>query len=269
MLNNYIFKTKMIITAILKDIIDAFKNWLRDQQPELIPIPVKRDQKQDTPNPMNRFMVFALIMFTLILSTNSISANPINESGSTQDQPKSILFLGDSITAGYGLDQSQAFPALIQDKIDALNLKYTVVNAGLSGETSSGGLRRVGWLFRSNVDILVLELGANDGLRGIDLSVTKSNLQQIIDKARESNPDVRIIVAGMQVPPNLGQSYTNEFRQIFPDLAKKNNAKLIPFILEGVAGDPTLNLSDGIHPNIEGQKILADNVWKVLRPLLK
>lgn len=259
----------MTITAILKDIIDAFKNWLRDQQPELIPIPVKREQKQENPNPMNRFIVFGLIFFTFIFSSASILAKSGNDTNPTQDQPKTILFLGDSITAGYGLDQSQAFPALIQDKIDASNLKYTVVNAGLSGETSSGGLRRVGWLFRSKVDVLILELGANDGLRGIDLSVTKSNLQQIIDKAREANPQIEIIVAGMQVPPNLGQAYTNEFRQIFPDLAKNNNAKLIPFILEDVAGEPTLNLSDGIHPNVEGQKILANNVWKVLRPMLK
>jgi len=259
----------MTLTTILKDIIDAFKNWLRDQQPELIPIPVNREQKQEQPNPMNRFIVFSLVFFTLVLSSASILAKSGNDKNSLQDQPKSILFLGDSITAGYGLDQSQAFPALIQDKIDASNLKYNVVNAGLSGETSSGGLRRVGWLFRSKVDVLVLELGANDGLRGIDLSVTKSNLQQIIEKAREANPQVEIIVAGMQVPPNLGQAYTNEFRQIFPDLAKRNNAKLIPFILEGVAGEPTLNLSDGIHPNVEGHRVLADNVWKVLRPMLK
>lgn len=259
----------MSISAIIKEIIDAFKNWLRDQQPELIPVPVKREESQKNPRPGTRSFAFGLIVFMLILSLDLISAKPSMDEKSKQNPPKSILFLGDSITAGYGLDQSQAFPALIQDKIDALNLNYTVVNAGLSGETSSGGLRRVGWLFRSKVDILVLELGANDGLRGIDLSVTKSNLQQIIDKAREANPTVKIIIAGMQVPPNLGQTYTNEFRQIFPDLAKKNNAKLIPFILEGVAGEPTLNLSDGIHPNIEGQKILADNVWKVLYPMIK
>lgn len=259
----------MIITAIIKDIIDAFKNWLRDQQPELIPIPVNHDQKQGKLSPLSRAMVCGLVFGIFVLSSASIFAKSATESESTQNQPKSILFLGDSITAGYGLDQSQAFPALIQNKIDALSLNYTVINAGLSGETSSGGLRRVGWLFRSKVDVLVLELGANDGLRGIDLSVTKSNLQQIIDKAREANPEVSIIVAGMQVPPNLGQSYTNEFRQIFPDLARKNNAQLIPFILEGVAGEPTLNLSDGIHPNVDGQKILAENVWKVLRPILK
>lgn len=258
----------MRIVPIIKEIIEAFKNWLSDQQPELIPIPVKRDQNQDRTNPMSRFMAFIPVFVILILLPAFVIANPIEGNNGYQDKPKSILFLGDSITAGYGLDQSQAFPALIQSKIDDLGLEYTVVNAGLSGETSSGGLRRVGWLLRSKVDVLVLELGANDGLRGIDLSVTKSNLQQIIDQARKANPNVSIIVAGMQVPPNLGQSYTNEFRQIFPDLAKKNNAKLIPFILEGVAGDPTLNLSDGIHPNVEGQKILADNVWKVLRPIL-
>lgn len=260
----------MKLTLILKDIIEAFKNWLRDQQPVLVPVPVKRDStsKRDA-YPPNRiigltlFISFFLfpLQFTPLIAGEPTSGN--------QDQPKTILFLGDSITAGYGLDQSQAFPALIQQRIDASKLKYTVVNAGLSGETSSGGLRRIGWLLRSKVDVLVLELGANDALRGIDLAVTKSNLQQIIDRTRQANPNVIIIVAGMQVPPNLGQNYTNEFRQMFPDLAKKNNAKLIPFILEGVAGEPRLNLSDGIHPNVEGQKILADNVWAVLRPLLK
>jgi len=258
----------MRIVPIIKEIIEAFKNWLRDQQPELIPIPVKREHSQDNTNPLSRFISFIPVFAFLLLLPALVIANSVEGDFGVQDKPKSILFLGDSITAGYGLDQSQAFPALIKARIDDANLNYTVVNAGLSGETSSGGLRRVGWLLRSKVDVLVLELGANDGLRGIDLSVTKSNLQQIIDQARKANPDVSIIVAGMQVPPNLGQSYTNEFRQIFPDLAQSNNAKLIPFILDGVAGEPTLNLSDGIHPNVEGQKILADNVWKVLRPIL-
>ncbi len=212
--------------------------------------------------------MLTLTLCLIVFSTVPYTANAIDRYAVPQNETKTILFLGDSITAGYGLDQSQAFPALLQERIDKLGKKYIVVNAGLSGETSSGGLRRIGWLLRSKVDILVLELGANDGLRGIDLSVTKSNLQQIIDRTRESNPDVVIIIAGMQVPPNLGQSYTNEFRQMFPDLAKKNNAKLIPFILDGVAGDPKLNLSDGIHPNVDGQKILADNVWNVLKPVL-
>jgi acyl-CoA thioesterase-1 len=259
----------MTVSFILKDIIDAFKNWLREQQPELIPIPVKPENKSQKSFPFTKFWELSLVLIvSLGFTSTAFAATKVNGL-SSPDQPKTILFLGDSITAGYGLDQSQAFPALIQERIDALNLKYSVVNAGLSGETSSGGLRRVGWLLRSKVDILILELGANDGLRGIDLSVTKTNLQQIIDQAKEANPNVQIIVAGMQVPPNLGQNYTNQFRQMFPELATKNNAKLIPFILEGVAGEPTLNLSDGIHPNVEGQKILADNVWKVLRPMLK
>jgi acyl-CoA thioesterase-1 len=253
---------------ILKDIIEAFKNWLREQQPELVPIPVKSEKKQNKPNPLNRFTPVSLFAVLFLVISQTVSATPSHEMDSTRDRPKTILFLGDSITAGYGLDQSQAFPALVQEKIDALKLNYAVVNAGLSGETSSGGLRRVGWLLRSKVDVLVLELGANDGLRGIDLTVTRSNLQEIINQARKANPEVTVIVAGMQVPPNLGQAYTNEFRQIFPDLAKKNNAKLIPFILEGVAGEPELNLSDGIHPSAEGHKILAETVWKVLRPIL-
>jgi acyl-CoA thioesterase I len=260
----------MTFIPILKEIIDAFKNWLRDQQPELIPIPVKPDPSNKRKNhPGNRFntVIPLLVLASILLPISDFQKK--KENATSQDQPKTILFLGDSITAGYGLDQSQAFPAIIQQRINSAKLNYTVVNAGLSGETSSGGLRRVNWLLRSKVDILVLELGANDGLRGIDLAVTRSNLQQIIDRTRQANSDVIIVVAGMQVPPNLGQTYTDQFRQIFPELAKQNNAKLIPFILDGVAGVPNLNLSDGIHPNVAGHKVLADNVWSVLRPILK
>lgn len=260
----------MTFIPIIKEIIDAFKNWLRDQQPELIPIPVKPDpSNKRKDHPGNRFntVLPLLVLASILLPISDFQKG--KENTTSQDQPKTILFLGDSITAGYGLDQSQAFPAIIQQRINSAKLNYTVVNAGLSGETSSGGLRRVNWLLRSKVDILVLELGANDGLRGIDLAVTRSNLQQIIDRTRQANSDVIIVVAGMQVPPNLGQTYTDQFRQIFPELAKKNNAKLIPFILDGVAGVPNLNLSDGIHPNVAGHKVLADNVWSVLRPILK
>ncbi|HAC15639.1 MAG TPA: arylesterase [Bacteroidetes bacterium] len=181
---------------------------------------------------------------------------------------KTILFLGDSITAGYGLDETQAFPALIESKIQEKGYKYRVINAGLSGDTSSGGLRRIDWLLRSQIDILVLELGANDGLRGIDLAVTKQNLQKIIDQAKAKNPKLKVVIAGMQVPPNLGDAYTKQFREIFPALAKSNNATLIPFLLEGVAGNSSLNLPDGIHPNVSGHTILANNVWNVLSGIL-
>ncbi len=180
-----------------------------------------------------------------------------------------VLFFGNSLTAGYQLEPSQAFPALIQEKIDALAWNLRTVNAGLSGDTSSDGLRRIDWVLRNKVDVLLLELGANDALRGIPLDLTALNLQSIIDKVLKKYPGVRIIIAGMQVPPILGKQYTEHFRSIFPELAKSNEAELIPFLLEGVAGEIDLNLTDGIHPSPEGHEILAKNVWKVLKPMLE
>jgi acyl-CoA thioesterase-1 len=163
---------------------------------------------------------------------------------------------------------NQAFPALIQEKIDSLGLPYNVVNAGLSGETSAGGLRRVDWVMQQEVDIFVLELGGNDGLRGIDPENTKKNLAGIIEKVRAADPDVKILLTGMEAPPNLGQAYTSQFRQVFRDVSRQKNVKFLPFILEGVAGNPELNLPDGIHPTAEGHQILAENVWGSLRPML-
>lgn len=183
-------------------------------------------------------------------------------------QQKTILFFGDSITAGLGVSPEQAFPALIQEKVDAGGLNYKIVNAGLSGETSAGGAARIDWVLRQKVDVFVLELGANDGLRGLEINQTIQNLQAIIDKVKAKYPDVKIVIAGMQMPPNMGQEYTRAFSKIFPDLAKKNNAALIPFVLEGVGGNPDLNQPDGIHPNIEGHQRVAENVWQVLKPLL-
>lgn len=182
---------------------------------------------------------------------------------------RSILFFGNSLTAGYGLDTKEAFPALIQNKIDSLKLDYKVINAGLSGETTAAGKNRIDWVLKQNVDVFVLELGANDGLRGIPLSETRNNLQEIIDFVRNKNPETEIILAGMQIPPNMGPDYTSEFRNIFPELAEKNDVHLIPFLLEDVAGNPELNQQDGIHPTVEGQKILADNVWEVLAPIIQ
>lgn len=186
-----------------------------------------------------------------------------------EDDSKMVLFLGDSLAAGYGLQASQAFPALIQQKIDGLDWNFKVINAGLSGDTSAGGLRRIDWLLRGRVDVLVLELGGNDGLRGIDLASTRANLQGIIDKVKAKNPRVKIVIAGMMVPPNLGQEYTRRFQQMYPELARTNQAVLIPFLLEGVAGDAKLNLPDGIHPTAEGHKLVAETVWKHLRPVLQ
>ncbi|PTX41439.1 acyl-CoA thioesterase-1 [Christiangramia gaetbulicola] len=226
---------------------------------------------------MRSFTLFlSLFMFLLFNScgenTKKEDQKDIEEATDSEvaneDNNKVILFFGDSLTAGYGLEQGEAFPAIIQQKIDSLGLSYQVVNAGLSGETTSGGKNRIDWVLKQNVDVFILELGANDGLRGIQLSETRANLQEIIDFVREKNPDIEIILAGMQIPPNMGQDYTTGFRNIFPELAEKNNVQLIPFLLEGVAGDPELNQQDGIHPTAEGQKILAENVWEVLKPVL-
>ena len=175
-----------------------------------------------------------------------------------------VLFFGTSLTAGLGLEPEEAYPALIQAKLDSARLPFRAVNAGVSGETSAAGLRRIDWLLSQPVAVLVLELGANDALRGQDLTAARRNLQQIIDRTRAKYPAVRIVVAGMEAPPNLGRRYTAEFRQMFVDLARENKAALIPFLLEGVAGDPELNQADGVHPTAEGAKVMAENVWRVL-----
>ena len=185
-----------------------------------------------------------------------------------QQSPEKILFFGDSITAGYGLNPDRAFPALIQKQIDSLGLNYTVVNAGLSGETSAGGLRRVDWVLQQGVDIFVLELGGNDGLRGLNLQQTKANLQGIVDKVKATYPQSLIVLAGMEVPPNLGANYTLEFREMYVELAQENEVLFIPFILEGVGGVPELNLPDQIHPNEEGHRKVAQHVWGYLVDVL-
>ena len=181
---------------------------------------------------------------------------------------KNIIFFGNSLTAGYGLDHTEAFPALVQKKIDSLKLSYKVINAGLSGETTAGGKNRIDWILKQPVSIFVLELGGNDGLRGIPIPETRQNLQTIIDRVRAKNPDVKIVLAGMQVPPNMGRKYATDFQQLFKELATKNNTALIPFLLEGVGGIPELNQPDGIHPTAAGHKIVAENVWAVLQGLL-
>ena len=183
--------------------------------------------------------------------------------------PRVVLFLGDSITAGYGLDISQAYPALIQQRIDAKSWPFKVVNAGQSGDTTAGGLNRIDWLLRSRIDVLFLELGANDGLRGLPADTIQKNLQAIIDRVKTKYPDAQIVIAGMKMPPNMGQSYSKQFESVFVSVAKKNNAPLIPFILEGVGGVRDLNLPDGMHPTTRGQQVVAANVWKVLEPVLR
>lgn len=184
-------------------------------------------------------------------------------------QTRNILFFGTSLTAGYGLDDpAQAYPSLIQEKIDALHLPYRVINGGLSGETSAAGKARIEWLLKQPVSIFVLELGANDGLRGLSVKQTSINLQAVIDKVRKKYPEAKLVMLGMQMPPNMGARYTSEFKQIFSDLATKNQMTYVPFLLEGVGGVPKLNQQDGIHPTAEGQRVLAENVWKALKSLL-
>ena len=222
-------------------------------------------------------LFYALLGFIFFAScgetTKKEEINGVEEVVEDQDQKSdesgAILFFGTSLTAGMGLDPNDAYPGVIQEKLDSLDLPYQVVNAGLSGETTASGRNRIGWVLNQQVDIFVLELGANDGLRGIPLDETRKNLQAIIDTIRSKNAETKIILAGMQIPPNLGQEYTSEFRNIFPELAKKNNIRLIPFLLENVAGNPELNQQDGIHPTAKGQKILAENVWEVLEPEVK
>ena len=191
------------------------------------------------------------------------------EIGSTAAvEPALLLVFGDSITDGYGLQREEAFPARLQQRVEARGWPVQVVNGGLSGETTAAGLRRIGWLLKRRFDYLLLELGANDGLRGVPLSETRKNLQAIIDRVRAKYPHVEFVIAGMRIPPNLGAKYADEFAAIFPDLAEENGAALIPFLLEGVGGVAELNLADGIHPTAKGHRILADNVWEVLEPLL-
>jgi acyl-CoA thioesterase-1 len=207
-----------------------------------------------------RFLSLGLLLFWTSLMGTSLYASA----------PRTVVFFGDSLTAGYGLANpgADAYPALIQEKIRATGLDWKVVNAGLSGETTAGGLRRVDWILRQPVDLFVLALGANDGLRGISPAVSRTNLQQIVDRVRARYPQATIVVAGMQMPPQLGADFAREFGALFPELARKNDATLIPFLLEGVGGVLRYNLDDRIHPNPAGHKLIAETVWKALRPLL-
>jgi acyl-CoA thioesterase I len=205
---------------------------------------------------MTNIFTKAILFFLLSFSVNG-------------EEQKKILFLGDSLTAGFGVEQELAFPNLVLNKIDKKKLPYTVLNAGVSGNTSAGGLRRINWYFKTRVDIIIIALGANDGLRGLPVKSTEENLQKIIDAARLKNPKLKIILAGMKVPPNMGKKYSEGFTTIFPKLAKKNNCELIPFLLEKVAGLKDKNLADGIHPNPAGHRQIAENVMDILGPLIQ
>lgn len=206
-----------------------------------------------------RFACSFIVCFGLLISLSSANI---------QDTKKRIVFFGDSITAGYGLSPDQAFPALIQQKLDSNGMAYEVINAGLSGETSAGGLGRIDWILRSKPDIFILELGGNDGLRGLSLAETEKNLAEMVKRVRAKNPDAVVILAGMQIPPNLGQDYTGRFKDLFAKVAKSSKTELIPFLLENVGGYPELNLSDGIHPNEKGHRIVAETVWNDIKKYL-
>ena len=186
----------------------------------------------------------------------------------THDGTPTIVFLGTSITAGLGLDPEQAYPAVIQRKLDSAGFRYQVINAGQSGESSAGALNRIDWILRQAPAVLLIETGANDGLRGQSPGAVRSNIQSIIDRTRARSPETEIILAGMQALPNMGSRYVREFVAIYPELAEQNGIQLVPFILEGVGGVDSLNQADGIHPTPKGQEIVAANVWKVLLPAL-
>lgn len=227
---------------------------------------------------MHKLQYFTLIIIIALSSACSNSKTTAGSSDTTSTKAtieqasntKTILVFGDSLTAGYGLDapETDAYPAVIQAKIDSAKLPYKVINGGLSGETSAGGRSRIDWLLKQKVDIFILELGANDGLRGLQTAETAKNLQAIVDKVKAKYPQAKLILTGMMVPPNMGADYFNSFKAIFPALAKKNNMAFVPFLLQNVAGIKELNQADGIHPTAKGAKIVANNVWAVLKPEL-
>ncbi|MBL7849126.1 MAG: arylesterase [Cyclobacteriaceae bacterium] len=204
-------------------------------------------------------MVGKLAVFIVVAMSFSFSPPPA----------KVVLFFGDSLTAGYGLNPEDAFPAVVDKTLKKSGVEVRVINAGLSGETSAGGLTRIDWILRQPIDVFFLELGANDGLRGLPLSETRKNLQTIIDKVKVKNPKCRIVLAGMMVPPNMGKEYSDEFRVLYSEIARKNKATLIPFLLDGVAGIERLNQADGIHPTAEGHAIIGKNITEVILPMVK
>ena len=194
-------------------------------------------------------------------------AGPI-AAGIAAERP-TVVVLGTSLTAGYGLEPEEAYPALLQEKIDSAGLNYRVVNAGVSGETSAGARRRIDWLLREPVSVLVVETGANDGLRGLPADSLRANIQAILDRARELKPAPRLVLIGMKIPPNYGQSYSRQFEAIYPELAKTYDAELVPFLLQDVGGVAALNQPDGVHPTAQGQQRMAETVWRVLEPVLR
>jgi acyl-CoA thioesterase-1 len=211
---------------------------------------------------------WALVAATACERAQTATPEPAAAPAAARERPV-VLFLGTSLTAGHGLPSDEAFPALVQERIDAAGLDYRVVNAGVSGDTSAGALRRLDWLLRLPLAVLVLELGANDMLRGLSPAQLERNLAQILERTRAAHPAARFVVAGMRAAPNLGLPYVRDFEAVFPRLARANGALLVPFLLEGVAAVASLNQADGIHPNAEGHRRVADALWQALAPLLR
>jgi acyl-CoA thioesterase I len=219
--------------------------------------------------PLSVFLSILVILAGCGTSSESKKQNPTDiEKTDTKIAQKTILFFGNSLTAGYGIEQEDSFAGLTQARLDSLQIAYRVINGGLSGETTAGGLSRLDWFLEDEPTIFVLELGGNDGLRGITPSESKKNLLGIIEKVQTKYPETKIILAGMQIPPNMGQEYTDEFKKIYPQIATEKNVTLIPFLLEGVAGNPNLNLPDGIHPTESGHKIVFETIWIYLKNLI-
>jgi acyl-CoA thioesterase-1 len=208
------------------------------------------------------------MLVTLLALWWACAAVPSTWAGDSADgETKTIVVLGNSLAAGYGLDPNEAYPAVLQKKIKEAGWNFAVVNAGVSGDTTAGGLRRIEWVLKRKLDVLVLELGGNDGLRGTAIQTIKTNLEAIIKRVKQQYPDAQIVLAGMRMPSNMG-AYAEQFNKVFAQVARENQTALVPFLLEGVGGNRDLNLDDMIHPTAEGHKILAENIWKILRPLL-
>ncbi len=225
----------------------------------------------------NLFIPTILLLLFITSCGNETDQNTSEKSNSqgeieaiSDTDKKTILFFGNSLSAGYGVEADESFPALIQKRIDSLDLPYTVVNAGVSGETTATGLSRIDWVLeKQDVDIFVLELGANDGLRGLPPAETKKNLITMIDRVKKVHPEAKIILAGMMVPPSMGEEYSSKYNPIYGEIATEKNVALIPFLLQDVGGVDSLNQSDGIHPNPAGAKIVAENVWDILGPMVE
>lgn len=224
------------------------------------------DPMQEYLNTLSKLFLFSTLLVLISFCAApekqaEQTSEPMAEESPAETQEKTILFFGNSLTAGYGIDADDSFAGLTQKRIDSLGLDYRVINGGLSGETTAGGLSRLDWFLEDQPDIFILELGGNDGLRGIEIAETKRNLLGIIEKVSSKYPETEIILAGMQIPPNMGQEYASGFTEIYPSVAEETNVTLIPFLLENVGGIPELNLPDGIHPTEEGHQIVFETIW--------